>query len=278
VAADMFGLALRSYQLKINRLTASASTSEHTLWEMVLDHLRSSGGSSRAALVARFARDDPADVGAVLKDLVDSGLVSRTGRGEHTFYQLSSGEAVAAMEEQQRTEAITHLVWLEIYDRQQVPRARLLQELRFAPEDVTRAIDTLLRDGRIGLETHGNVDMLVCRRMAIPVGSELGWEAAVFDHFRAVATAIASKLQRHGPRSSNQDLVGGTTLSFSVKGGHPFEGEVQGLLSRTRKELNELWRNVSEHNAEHPIDPDERIEVTFYFGQNVILPPGSGAT
>src|SRR5262245_26811669 len=33
VAADMFGLALRSYQLKVSRLTQSASESERTLWE-----------------------------------------------------------------------------------------------------------------------------------------------------------------------------------------------------------------------------------------------------
>ena len=270
VAADMFGLALRSYQLKINRLTASAGTSEQTLWESVIEHLRSSGGASRAALFARFARDDPADVGAVLKDLVDSGLVSRTGRpGDHAYYQLTSGDVVVAMEEEQRLETITHLVWLEIYDRQQVTRAKLIHELRFAEADTVRAIEALLHDGRVDLETRAGEELLVCRRMAIPVGSELGWEVAVFDHFRAVATAIASKLERHGPRSRHGDVVGGTTLSFTIHGGHPFESEVYGLLARVRGELNELWHRVVEFNNEHPCDPAERVEVTFYFGQTV---------
>src|SRR5688500_16094877 len=47
VAADMFGLALRSYQLKISRLAGSASESEHTLWEAVLKKLRAGSGMSR---------------------------------------------------------------------------------------------------------------------------------------------------------------------------------------------------------------------------------------
>ena len=270
VAADMFGLALRSYQLKINRLTASAGTSEHTLWEMVIEHLRASGGATRATLMSKFARDDPADVGAVLRDLADTGLVSRTGRGEQTFYQLASSEAAAAMAAQQNFEAMTHLVWLEIYDRHQVPRAHLVAELRFPPADAERAIDELLENGRVQLETSGNEEVLVCRNMAIPVGSELGWETAVFDHFRAVATAIISKLSGKRPRSSHGDVVGGTTLTFSIRAGHPFEAEVYGLLGRMRKELNELWQQVATHNQANPIDADARTDVTFYFGQNVM--------
>src|SRR5690349_24211912 len=40
VAADMFGLALRSYQKKLVRLNASVTDKNRTLWEAVLDFLR----------------------------------------------------------------------------------------------------------------------------------------------------------------------------------------------------------------------------------------------
>jgi hypothetical protein len=40
VAADMFGLALRSYQKKLHRLSESSSVRNHTLWEAMLDFLR----------------------------------------------------------------------------------------------------------------------------------------------------------------------------------------------------------------------------------------------
>ena len=39
VAADMFGLALRTYQKKVQRLAESATEVESTLWEAVLDFI-----------------------------------------------------------------------------------------------------------------------------------------------------------------------------------------------------------------------------------------------
>ncbi len=276
VAADMFGLALRSYQVKIGRLTQSASETERTLWEAVFDFLRTTRGATRHALMAKFTRDDPADVGAVLKDLVDGGLVSRAGRGERAFYQIASDEALAAVAQQQDLDAITNLVWLAAYDRQESNRSELVRTMPFDPAVTERIIDTLIAEGQIERRPAEGGDQLVCRRLAIPVGSEQGWEAAVFDHFRAVAGAIAAKLQLGGPKSSGDDVVGGTTLTFSIRAGHPFEREVLGLLARMRMELHELWTRVSEHNRTDPIDPAERTEVTFYFGQTVVAPEPRG--
>ena len=39
VAADMFGLAIRTYQKKVQRLTESASEPNRTLWQAVLEHM-----------------------------------------------------------------------------------------------------------------------------------------------------------------------------------------------------------------------------------------------
>ena len=272
VAADMFGLALRSYQVKINRLTASATTNEQTVWEAVIEHLRATGGCRRSELMERFRRDDPGDVAAVLKDLVDSGLVSRTGRTEQAFYQLASTEAVAAIAERQSLEAVGNMVWLAIYDHQEVERAQLLAGLPYDRELASRAVDALLADGRVALQLRDGRELLVCRKLAIALGSEQGWEAAVFDHFRAVANAIAAKLQRRGPNARRGDLVGGSTVTFSLRAGHPFETEVYGLLDRMRAETSALWDRVSAHNTQQPIDPAERIELTFYFGQSLIEP------
>jgi len=43
VAADMFGMALRSYQIKVQRLAESATVRNHTLWEAVLDFIDREG-------------------------------------------------------------------------------------------------------------------------------------------------------------------------------------------------------------------------------------------
>src|SRR5690349_4695749 len=71
VVADMFGLALRSYQRKIQRITESASEPNRTLWQSLLDTLRD-GSKTRFALVERFGRDGEREVGAVLNDLVSN--------------------------------------------------------------------------------------------------------------------------------------------------------------------------------------------------------------
>src|SRR5690349_23246652 len=47
VAADMFGLAIRSYQKKVQRVTESVSVRDRTLWQGVLDHLTERGSTSR---------------------------------------------------------------------------------------------------------------------------------------------------------------------------------------------------------------------------------------
>ena len=47
VAADLFGLALRSYQKKVQRLTESASFPDRTLWQAVFDYVDREGRARR---------------------------------------------------------------------------------------------------------------------------------------------------------------------------------------------------------------------------------------
>lgn len=265
VAADMFGLALRSYQKKIQRLAESATRREQTLWETVIEYLRKQGGTSRKALLAAFKRESSEDLAAVLKDLISSGLISATGKGAAAYYQVSSPEAQASIAQQSELDVVTHLVWLAVYDHQPLSQSDLLARVPFPAEQTERAITSLLDDARI----EASSGMLRCTQLQIPVGAEQGWEAAVFDHFRAMANAIGAKLRTLGTRSSIADRVGGSTLSFSIHDGHPYEHEVYGLLARVRGDVNALWNRVSEHNRESGIDEDRRVEVTFYFGQHV---------
>jgi hypothetical protein len=270
VAADMFGLALRSYQKKIQRLAGSATYGGRTLWGAVVEHLRTTGGSSRAALLKQFSREDALDLAAVLKDLVSTGFVSCTGRGDASYYELTSAQARQAMAGEAELDTVTNLVWLAVYDHQQIEREALIAELPFAAALSEQAVAALIEDGRVErVQNESGRELLRCTTLVIPVGAERGWEAAVFDHFRAVATAIAAKLRNAETRSRNEDLIGGSTLSFSIERGHPFEAQVYGLLKRVRADINALWNQVTEYNAARPVDPEQRVEVTFYFGQSV---------
>ena len=90
VAADMFGLALRSYQKKIRRLTESASVPDRTLWQAVLEHVGEKQRARRSDVLARFRADGDREVGAVLNDLVGSGLIYQTGHGAEALYGVTS--------------------------------------------------------------------------------------------------------------------------------------------------------------------------------------------
>src|SRR5262245_25124374 len=56
VVADMFGMALRSYQKKMRRLAESPSARDKTLWQAVLELIESEQ-PTRARVLERFEYD-----------------------------------------------------------------------------------------------------------------------------------------------------------------------------------------------------------------------------
>lgn len=267
LVADMFGLALRSYQKKVQRLTESATVREKTLWEAVLEFLAREGSATRERIFAQFRRDPERDVAAVLADLVGQGLVYSTGSGKTTVYGRASEADQQRVAESEKSEAVAAMVWHALYRRAST-RTELEAALPASPSEIADAVDRLLSEGRVTADG----DRLVADTLAIPVGAEQGWEAAIFDHFSAVANAIAAKVRKGSQRSLASDRIGGTTITFEVYPGHPDADEVYGLLGRIRQEVNDLYSRVAKRDEDTTIGERERIRVTFYFGQNVEEP------
>ena len=115
VAADMFGLALRSYQLKVQRLEESLTEEEVSLWEAVFDYIRHEEMVHRADVLRRFRHDDEASVKSILYDLVQSGLIFQTGSGDSTTYRAAKkGEIEEVMESEDEMSA-PWLIWMTVY-------------------------------------------------------------------------------------------------------------------------------------------------------------------
>jgi hypothetical protein len=133
------------------------------------------------------------------------------------------------------------------------------------PDKIEAALQQLEQEARIIRASDGR---LSANRVTVPVGSQTGWEAAVFDHFQALVSSVGRKLSL-GAKSRSDDRVGGATLSFDVAKGHPYEHEVYGLLKRFRAEINEVWNRVATYNKSNPVDDASKVRVTFYMGQNV---------
>jgi hypothetical protein len=271
VVADMFGLAIRTYQKKVQRVTESITARDRTLWEVVLEYLQQQGSSSRRELLLRFDRDDPLIVGSVLNDLVSNGLVYKTGSGESALFGITQAQDLARAVREQQRESLVPVVWVLIYRAGSATRAMLQEQLGVDAASLVEALDTLEASRQIERSGEGDASTYRAQSFVVPVDSEHGWEAAVFDHFQAVVRAIGTKL-RLGSRSQRRDSVGGATLGFDIRPGHPHYDEVLGLLQRVRGEVNELWDRVQAHNADHPIPDEERTEVLFYFGQCVTSP------
>lgn len=118
VGADMFGLALRTYQRKIQRLAESNTDRGRSLWEAVFAHLDEKGIATRNEVLARFCRDDEVLVRGVLHDLTESGLVFCSGSGEGTVYRTATQEDlshVRASESSDTALSLDAMIWAVIY-------------------------------------------------------------------------------------------------------------------------------------------------------------------
>ncbi len=270
VVAGMFGMALRTYQKRVQRLSESASVRGRTLWEAIYEYLGERESVRRSQIDERFRHDSADDVGAVLTDLQASGLVYATGRGHSATYraltQTEQRDAAAA----ESLDALADLAWLAIYRARRTTLAELQAQLPTTAERVARAVDRLVAEGivqRNGSDAAGSAE-LRAENFVVTVDGGRGWEAAVFDHFSTVAASIATKVQR-GAAARKADLIGGATFGFDIYPGHPYEEKVLGLLARMRTQIDALWDEVSGYNRDHPVPDERKTKVAFYFGQNV---------
>ena len=268
VVADMFGMALRTYQKRTQRLAESTSERGRTLWEAVYEYLSASESVRRKQLELRFRHDSSDNLAAVLNDLVGSGLVYATGRGPGATYRALSASERRSADEAETLDALTDMAWLAIYRAHRLKLSELCTTLASAPEPIARAVARLVADGIVRRSGSAEDPELQAESFVIEVASERGWEASVFDHFSTMASAIAAKVQL-GAGARHGEAIGGATYTFDVREGHPARERVLGLLTRMRGELDALWAEVSAYNRAQPIPDDERTRVSFYFGQNV---------
>jgi predicted acetyltransferase len=268
VVADMFGMALRTYQKRVQRLSESASVRGRTLWEAVYDFLSEREAVRRSQIEARFRRDSAEDLGAVLNDLVSSGLVFATGRGADALYRALSASERRDTDDTASIDVLADMAWLAIYRSPKLRLSELGVSLGTSLDRTRRAVEQLVAEGivrRMGSEPDAE---LQAENFVVQVDSARGWEASVFDHFSTVCASIAAKVQL-GAGARQGEAIGGATFSFDVYQAHPFEERVMGLLTRLRAEVDALWNEVAEYNRAHPVPDEAKTKVSFYFGQNV---------
>jgi hypothetical protein len=271
VIADMFGLALRSYQQKVQRLGESATQRGVTLWGAVHSYLATVPSATRAEVLEHFVCDEQQNVRSILNDLVETGLVARSGRGNETRYRLATSEELqelGASSAADSGETNAALVWVQVYHGSPIRKSDLARQVPLSAAALDAAIEHLVADERIRLEDRPDGIYCATEHCLIPLGQAAGWEAAVEDHHRAVLNALAAKVVGGRHVSGATDEIGGTTLSFDLWQGHPKENQVRQLLATMRRQILPLWEEVEQYNR--ACRPDTSYKVVFYCGQYVV--------
>jgi hypothetical protein len=269
VIADMFGMALRTYHRRTRELGESRTELGKTVWEAVLEYVRKHEPVSGRQVIDRFAGDDPEVVSGVLSDLSHTGLIYRAGRGDEARYR-SADEADFASDESARALVHQHLVWLTVYRRGPLSLAQLSVAARLSETIASAALSALLVDGRVHQVGHAEGAQYSAERFEVPLGAAVGWEAAVFDHYQALVTAVITKLGRGAAGGRPRDQTGGSTWSLDVWPGHPLESEAKGLLAAVRQQVEALRNRIDALPASDPsVVRRERERVVFYAGQYV---------
>jgi hypothetical protein len=270
VIADMFGLALRTYHARLRRLSESKTYQGRSLWEAVLEYVQGKGTLTRAEVLRRFQHDEEIVVRGVLKDLVDSGMLFRAGREQSTTYRAANLEDLAQNRQEQTLEGLATLVWVGVHRHGPVTHAELARELAMSDEELAAALAWLVQAGRIELLRGEGETRYRAQSCVIPVGAPVGWEAAVYDHFQALVTALVTKLQSGRLHSQLDDAIGGTTYAFDVWPSHPHRDEVLGFLRDVRAKGVALRQKVEGYNAQVGSPREEPERVIFYAGQTVL--------
>lgn len=155
------------------------------------------------------------------------------------------------------------MVWLDVSRHPGSMPNEVATRLGLEQETVDVAVKLLRSQGQL---TSDESEPLEATAMVVSLDAEQGFEVAVFDHFQAMANALAAKLRLRELGKADPN-VGGGTFSYEVAEGHPLAKDVLGFLERTRKEASSLWERVEAHNKVSPLAEDDIKRVVFYFGQ-----------
>jgi hypothetical protein len=268
VSADMFGMALRSYLRRIQGLSESSTDRGRTLWEAVLDFVSQGEVRSRAQVLRRFGNDDHNLVRGVLHDLTENGLVFSSGVGQDQVYRATTKAEHVQMSRLSDASGLDELLWAFIYREGPVTREALAELAAGNPAALDAVLQRLVDLNKVTATGDGDARVFRAEKLEVLLDSEVGWEAAVFDHYRALVQTICQRLSGASKSAQASARTGGSTFTLDVWPGHPHADEAYEVLARFRATHTELYERIERHNAEHG-RPAEYDQVVIYGGQHV---------
>ncbi len=265
VSADMFGMALRTYQRRVQRLAQSQTERGQSLWEAVLGYIKNGGVVTRSEVFRRFRHDDEPSLRGVLRDLTESGLLFASGAGSRAAYRSATDEELGELQRMGDEGALEAFLWSVVFREGPLSIETLAERTRLARAKLEPTLESLVSSGRVErIESAGKINYR-SRTLVLGLDDSAGWEASVLDHYCALVRTITAKLAKD-PRANLDDQIGGSTYHYVLWHGHPMEDEVLGELEQFRQRHSALRDRIDSYNAEHGI-PADGFQVTAYYGQ-----------
>jgi DNA-binding MarR family transcriptional regulator len=172
--------------------------------------------------------------------------------------------------------ALANLLLVAIYRHGPIDRAGLLELMPVDETALERALTSLEQHGRVEREGSGAQARFRCERVVIAFHDPEGWEAAVYDHYQAMVTALCRKLAHGLSHAEPDESLGGSTYSFDLWDGHPLAHEARSLLPSLRRAAQSLRARVEAYNERHPVPEHVTpFRVVAYVGQTVIGEEGN---
>lgn len=273
VRADMFGMALRTYQKHTQRLLQSQTDRTRSIWEAIYEYFSHRKSVTRSEVMRRFSADDDVVIRSILRDMVQSGLLFESGSGLATVYKVATDEDREALDLGLDADEAATFLWAAIYRLGPVTLDDLRKAVHLDEQRLVTLTERLVHDGRVTTEpaeasvTRPDV-RLKSASFVVPLHANAGWAAAVWDHYHAVVKTVITRLRGDEADHPYPQRAGGSTWSFDIWPGHPHEEEVLGLLQDLRERVKVIQEKVFSHN-ETAGRPPEHGRVTVYLGQSV---------
>lgn len=129
VIADMLGMSLRNYHLKMGKLAQNRNRPQMTLWQTMWQFIDERQPIERRDVLQRFRHDDSLLVRGILNDLVTSGMRRSEGKGPDVVYRSATLEDMSAQSAESllredakrpaspnaRSEGVASMVWMHVF-------------------------------------------------------------------------------------------------------------------------------------------------------------------
>lgn len=267
VAADMFGLVVRSYLKRIQNYEENRGEVSQPLWKRILLLIAEEPNIDLETLLSRFPVGYVKSVKTSLNDLCDQGVLVETRRRKVVRYTIGLDTQV----EEDKYEQVKQFVWLLIFNaKQPLTHEKISQTLHpvYSGELIEQCLGDLIAEGRVAQNQSTTPSSYVNNGQETP--PPFGWESAVYMHLHAVFNALMLKLNMmihdDAPNVPGH-YIGGSTWTFRLWEGHPMEDEVLNTLSQQREAMQVLFERSKTH--EEPEDQEQIYQCDLYVGQGL---------